>query len=227
MNHLPVSFNSVFFLLCHKSLFNASFGYSQRKMNLIHTVALKFCLACLLVLLTGCMKYKIPTESLPYPNESLDHPLYEIIPRHRCQLAWYDVGHWTSWMIFGNDDDGIFGEPANYHEKQSPGLKKALAWQLRNPLHNFCFYVIGSAQRQNSEFDLLKIGQGKVEGMQYRGSGQNNFPYESSCFYLALHGGKPFVSLRLVYTPKYRSEFYIGWRERGNFGIKLLPIKKC
>lgn len=182
---------------------------------------------------TGCARYIIPSEDFfnqaeitQNQMEASHHSLYQVIPRHRSQIQWYDIGHWTTWVLFGNDDDGIFGEMTNYRPDQSCCLLKALCWQCRNPLHNFCFYVIGSAYRRNSELDLLKIGQGKISSGDYRPVGCTVFPYKSSCFYLALHGGKPFISLRLAYTKNVKSEFYLGWRERGNFGIKFLPIKK-
>src|SRR3989344_5914937 len=30
-------------------------------------------------------------------EEASRHSLYEIIPRHREQIEWYDVPHWTAW----------------------------------------------------------------------------------------------------------------------------------
>ena len=122
----------------------------------------------------SCASYKIPTSdfhavypcgpsdsrtlaSLPNQAEALDHPLYQTIPRHRCQIRWFDLGHWSTWTLFGNDDDGIFGEEptANYRLEERPDYKKAFLWWCRNPLHNFCFYVIGSAERTNSEITFF------------------------------------------------------------------------
>lgn len=192
----------------------------------------------------GCASYKIPTEyflennccesySTKEINENTPpHWLYRIVPRHRSQLQWYDIGHMATWMVFGNDDDGIFGEaqPKPYRPNEKPSLQKSLRWWCRNPLHNFCFYTIGSAHRRNSEIDILQIVDNKISGLHYRADGSKLFIGKNSSLYIALHGGKPFLSLRLRYHRHYRADFYIGWRERGNFGIKFLPfchIRAC
>jgi len=172
-------------------------------------------------------------EDLIYENkeQSVHHWLYGIIPRHRCQLYWYDVGHWTTWMLFGNDDDGIFGEEATakFRMNWPVGPCKALAWSVRNPLHNFCFYVIGTAYCRNSEFTILKLTPCHVCFCRYKEQGYNVFGAKDTSFYLGLHGWKPFVSLRLCYNQRCKSDFYVGWRCRGNFGIKciLLGKRKC
>lgn len=192
-----------------------------------------------LLLLSGCTSYKIKTESfLCFPSDNdpnafekkrqaLEHPLYQIIPRHRCQIKWYDIGHWITWTLFGNDDDGIFGEEstAKYRSHKKPSLSKALAWAARNPLHNFCFYVIGSAYRENSEITLISIAPPRARALTYRRQGHIVFAGKRTSFFLGLHGGKPFISLRLAYTQTIQSDFYIGWRCRGNFGIKCIFLK--
>jgi hypothetical protein len=99
-------------------------------------------------------------------------------------------------------------------------------WWCRNPLHNFCYYVIGSADRCNSEFDILQIVDNKISGLHYRREGHKVFAGEGTSFYIALHGGKPFFSLRLCYLRRYKADFYIGWRERGNFGLKFAPFSR-
>lgn len=193
-------------------------------------------------LLCGCASYKIPTQAfqqmpmdvmytetdIENKKEALSHWLYHVIPRHRCQIRWYDIPHWTTWMLFGNDDDGIFGEEptARYCPSQKIGFSKATAWNLRNPLHNFCFYVIGSADRSNSEFTLLKITPDEYCLFKYYPEAKKVFASEKTSFYMALHGGKPFVSLRIVYNATRKGDFYFGWRERGNFGIKFVPFGK-
>jgi hypothetical protein len=180
---------------------------------------------------SGCSTYKYPTGSFyekasPMESSAANHGLYQITPRHRSQLYWYDLCHRTTWMLFGNDDDGIFGEgpSANYRPNQPPCFAKAVAWWFRNPLHNFCFYVIGSAHRENTQIDIFQIVDNKISGLHYRPEGTHLFEDGKSSFHVALHGGKPFISLRLCYHPNYRADFYIGWRERGNFGIKILPF---
>jgi hypothetical protein len=195
----------------------------------------------LISLCTGCVPYKIPTETfIPPPvaqpvdpkiltnyRQAAAHPLYQLVPRHRSQIHWYDIGHWISWTLFGNDDDGVFGEnsPEPYLPEKKIGLKKALRWTCRNPFHNFCFYVIGSAHRINSEFTLLKIDQREILCCTYKPKGETNFG-QGNAFYLGFHGWKPFISLQILYSPKHLGQFYMGWRERGNFGIKFLPFVK-
>ncbi len=158
-------------------------------------------------------------------DEALSHPLYDIIPRHRSQIRWFDAGHWLMWALFGNDDDGIFGERSNYRSQEMLTYKKAIRWNLRNPLHNFCFYVIGQAQFRNSEVTLLKISDYTISLLDYKKVGTIDFASSGSSFFLGLHGWKPFISLRLVYKTK-QSDFYIGWRSRGNFGIKTNALTR-
>lgn len=177
------------------------------------------------LLINSCAPYKIPTENLPEAGKigktisrkiELKHPLYRIIPRHRCQIEWFDLPHWITWALFGNDDDGIFGEEVKRGKKRG-----ALRWFLRNPLHNFTFYAIGSAERHNSEIDLLRLTPTHLSLLKYRYPGKSTFAAKNeSGIYLALHGGKPFVSLRIIHSKTRKSDLYFGWRHRGNFGIK-------
>jgi len=177
----------------------------------------------LFFLLTGCAAYRVPTCHF---EGSEHHPLYCVIPRHRSQIKWYDAGHWITWGLFGNDDDGIFGECTSYRCEQPNDGKKALAWGVRNPLHNFTFYVIGTANQRNSGVTLLQVTPCHVASGCYTPQATTVFPSQSSCFYLALHGWKPFLSWRLVYHPCYQFDFYLGWRCRGNFGLKFQPAAK-
>lgn len=147
------------------------------------------------------------------------HFLYTIIPRHRSCIAWYDVGRWTLWALFGNDDDGIFGERAGFHPELRPGACKAALWTLRNPLHNICFYVIGSAGSANSAWKLLEVTSDGMKVLDYQPQADMVFAGKHS-FLLALHGGKPFCSFCWEWSPHHQSKFYFGWRCRGNFGIK-------
>jgi hypothetical protein len=178
-------------------------------------------------LFSGCASYRVPTEELAKNDlecRTSKNFLYKVVPRHPCQICPLDIFHTTTWVLFGNNDDGLFGEGANFCPQQPPTFSKALRWWCRNPVHNFCFYVIGSADRVNSEFDILQIVDNKISGLHYRSVGYKTFASEGTSLYIALHGGKPFISLRLRYHPRYRADFYIGWRERGNFGIKFAPI---
>lgn len=169
----------------------------------------------------------IPGQLSEKEATACNHMLYKIIPRHRAQIKWYDIGHWTTWALFGNDDDGIFGEgkKANYKPQEPISAKLALYWTCRNPLHNFCFYVIGQAYMKNSELALVSIANGSYSFFTYKPEGKTVFEEGSSSLFFGFHGWKPFIAFKMQYTPKYHTEFYLGWRERGNFGLKLIPLK--
>lgn len=174
-----------------------------------------------LFILNGCAPYKVPTESF----KAVPHPLYKTIPRHRSQIQWYDGLHWTTWALFGNDDGGLFGEnhPHPYKPKQEANGFKALQWGFRNPLHNFCHYVIGTAYCQNSEFLLFELSHERIAFLTYKPNATRIYASKGTGFYAALHGWKPFISLRVRYSESKKGEIYFGWRNRGNFGIKFVP----
>jgi len=197
----------------------------------------------LFFLLSGCAQYKYgnerflcqpepktcsPKDAMRYQNErrASRHWLYCVVPRHRCQIRWYDVGHWMTWALFGNDDEGIFGESANspYLGHCKNNSKKAARWWIRNPLHNFTHYAIGSAHCVNSELTILNANCHGVCCCHYTPVATRNYGSRCTSFYLALHGGKPLISLRLNYPWQKKTEIYIGWRKEGNFGIKFLPM---
>ncbi len=188
----------------------------------------------ILLFSSGCARYKQPTDSFltptadPNKQAALSHWLYDVVPRHRSQIYWYDAGHWTTWMLFGNDDDGIFGEDSEnpYKINEPISFKKGAYWACRNPLHNFCFYTIGSAYRTNSELAIFRVGDGSLGFCEYSPVAHRVFGGKGSSFLLALHGWKPFISLRISYCTHRSSQFYFGWRERGNFGMKFTPLKK-
>lgn len=199
-----------------------------------------FCLAA--ALNTSCCPYKIPTDyfkQFPPRNDrgcseeaienkriALDHPIYSIVPRHRCQIRWYDLGHWCAWILLGNEEDGVFGEEVGYQLGRPVSMGKYCSFGCRNPLHNFTSYVIGSKDRAHSAFIILQLAHGKVKFLCYEPIAKTVFPCHSTCFYVALHGWKPFVSFRCQYSRSYRSDFYAGWRCNGGFGLKVRPISK-
>ena len=208
-----------------------------------------FLMMITLYFLMGCTPYKKSTLALSKDllldingrtctlanEQGLQHPLYAIIPRHRSQIQWYAVGHWTTWAFFGNDDDGIFGETSkNEKLKAKPiGYQRAFAWWLRNPLHNFCYYVIGTAYRTNSQLVLIRVVNGRefIIGKYWSCPMMSPHAKRGSSFYLGLHGWKPFISFYQTYQIRgskvpYKSDFYVGWRRHGSFGLKCIIFSK-
>jgi|GEM_PF-1694680 len=191
----------------------------------------KFILFFLLFFVTGCAPYKKRYDeciSRPLSKielEASSHPVYSFVPRHRDQVAWYDLGHLTTWAIFGNDDGGLFNEAKAKRAKRPVVIswQEALRCFCRNPFHNFSFYVIGQKGTPQSEFTLFAIRDGKMELWKTRKKGSTFPNRDRSSFFLGFHGYKPFISCRVLYGESSRSDFYIGWREKGNFGLKLIP----
>ena len=108
---------------------------------------------------------------------------------------------------FGNIDDPV--PPAWYR----PNAKhRVFLWHLRNPFHNFDHYVIGIADKK-----FARTSRQSEDGSPPRG----HWDFAVARRKLAV---LPFVSYH-----RSRFNFYFGWRERGNFGIKLnlsKPSKK-
>ena len=107
---------------------------------------------------------------------------------------------WNPVWWFGNADDP---EPPDWYRPGSPNRR--FLWYLRNPFHNFTFYVIGIADRhfpRSGRFpdDVMSPGGGW------------NFAVSRCGGWLPL----PFVSFNGKWV-----QSYFGWRPRGNFGAKF------
>ncbi len=128
-----------------------------------------------------------------HQKEAADHWLYQWIPRHRTQMVWYDA-RWLGWALFGNDDDEYLLKDRSHLFKPNypDGLKKAGAWMLRNPLHNFCYYVIGSAGCINNESTIFKLNEKGISYFTYERIATTVFAGKGTSIFLGLHGGKPF-----------------------------------
>ncbi len=158
-------------------------------------------------------------------QKASDHWLYRIIPRHYRQLTWYHIGPFCLWILFGNDDDGIFGEGprALWRMNEPPSCKKAFLWSTRNPLHNYTFYILGCAFENNSsdEFMVVDIRPGTALFFSYEPYGTTVFSDKKNCLFIAFHSLRPFISFRYTFESKKKIECFCGWRERGNFGLKM------
>lgn len=186
-------------------------------------------LQVLLLFLCSCLPYRCSVEEFTADHcqgkEHLyHHPLYTAIPPHRSVIYWYDLPHWISWALLGNDDDGIFGEgeKAQFRPEDSP-WKRFILWTCRNPFHNTCFYALGSGHKTNSQFVFFSFSPDQWQLFCYHPESSSPFVSEKSSVLFALHGGKPFFSLRYRWCPHRQCESYLGWRERGNLGAKLRP----
>ncbi len=102
------------------------------------------------------------------------------------------------WWV-GNADDPA--PPKSYR----PGKRtRKFTWYLRNPFHNFTFYVIGIEDKV-----FLRVGR-YADRVANPNGGWN----WAVCRYQWLR--LPFVDYH-----RGRFEFYFGWRNGGNFGMKL------
>lgn len=110
------------------------------------------------------------------------------------------------WALFGNDDDGPTGPPS--FMPAAPPWWRRVCWWIRNPAHNFTFYVIGIAGR-----DFFSTGDYPFDVFNPRG-GWNRCE--------RVYFGKRYPFISYIGWCK----FYFGWRERGNFGMKLTNNNK-
>lgn len=102
------------------------------------------------------------------------------------------------WSL-GNADDPV---PPDWYRPDDP--KRRVLWQLRNPLHNFTFYVVGVS-------DKATVRTGKYANHVFAPGGGWNWAVTRRHVLLL-----PFVSYE-----GSRCRFYFGWRESGNLGAKL------
>ena len=124
--------------------------------------------------------------------------------------TWWKFGR-LAWRIFGNADD-----PGPCHWFW-PGKKKWLrrAWWIfvRNPMHNFFWYVIGFTHK-----DRIVWGRNPqvvfLEGFNWHWGG----PIDS---WIRV----PFISFQYTFEKRV-FQMYIGWRYAGNFGLACRVMKR-
>ena len=142
-------------------------------------------------------------EALTQKLDDTRHGVRQTATTH-ITIDWYDKFNPGWW--FGNIDDPK--PPEWYRAQECPFVRKFM-WGCRNPLHNFHFYVLGLADK-----DIVLIG--KYPELIGKPGGGWNFTVVAY-----KHLRLPFVS----YT-RGRFNFYFGWRNHGNFGIKLNREKR-
>jgi hypothetical protein len=81
---------------------------------------------------------------------------------------------------------------------------RRLKWSFRNPLHNFDFYVIGVADKK-----CARSGRFPNQNSDPRGG----WDFEATRY--------KFIWLPFIAYHRPKFDFYFGWRNRGNFGIKI------
>ena len=106
---------------------------------------------------------------------------------------------WDPKFWFRNLDDPL--PPPDYRPNDKHRVRK---WYYRNSLHNFDFYIIGLA-------DKTFRRSGRFPGDVFN-------PRAGWNWAVCKH---KWVRLPFVSYHRRHFQFYFGWRERGNFGIKL------
>jgi hypothetical protein len=84
------------------------------------------------------------------------------------------------------------------------GRHRKLKWSFRNPMHNFNFYVIGVADEK-----FTRSGRFPKQNSDPRGG----WDFEAARY--------KFIWLPFVAYHRPKFDFYFGWRNHGNFGIKI------
>ncbi|HLP76662.1 MAG TPA: hypothetical protein VK327_07035 [Candidatus Paceibacterota bacterium] len=100
---------------------------------------------------------------------------------------------------FGNADEPVpprWFRPDDKH--------RIFKWRMRNPFHNFTFYVIGIADKPHLR-----------SGRYPNHVGNPNYGWNFAV------AKRKWVRLPFVSYKRGRFEFYLGWRTRGNFGGKI------
>lgn len=106
-------------------------------------------------------------------------------------------GNFKFWLA--NDDDPL--PPADYLIEDPGRVEK---WYWRNPFHNLTFYVIGVADKPFERTGLCPSANFNPAG------GWN--------WCVTRYGG---LELPFISYEQGKIHAYFGWRDRGNFGIKL------
>jgi hypothetical protein len=145
---------------------------------------------------TNCVARPSP-PTLRVSLEGKWHSLRIEPPPDSPKIHWYNKLNPVWW--FKNADEPVPPSWYKPHDKC-----RVLKYHLRNSFHNFNWYVIGIA-------DKRFVRYGRYPDLISNPHGGWNFAVSRYRFVCL-----PFVSYRRGWF-----EFYFGWRDRGNFGIKL------
>jgi hypothetical protein len=185
-------------------------------------------LSGIVFLASSCASYKFPTERYYEPSKIkfAQHPIYEIVPRKFEQIKAYDLMHLSTWLLFGNEWDGVFGEAYPEPFFAEPSYSNAFKWSiLRNPLTNVKNYIIGTSYFENhNNFSIISIDRKRGWRVMKRENDPTVFGTGPNTFQLQLNDIFPYVSFKVRLTDTRKFDFGIGWKHRGNFGLKLRPF---
>lgn len=117
---------------------------------------------------------------------------------HMPVIHWYDKCNPVWWL--GNVEEPV---PPSWYEPDNP--HRNTKWYFRNPFTNLSNFVIGVADKDTMRYGRYPTLVGNPHG------GWNVAVTRRRVVLL------PFVDYK-----NRHMEFYFGWRERGNFGIKLI-----
>jgi hypothetical protein len=182
-------------------------------------------LAFAAALCSSCASYRVPTAAYgpktddPYfdvRKKAVDSPIYNYVPRKSEQLRPLDI-RWITWALAGNQDDGIFGEYAGKKPYSTNiNFRAYVSWSiLRNPLHNFDFYVIGSAAwKRHYDYSLFSVG-GKQPARAFTNAARREAG-DRPFFDLGFNDFKPYLKL-----DPWVADLFFGWRWNGSFEIKI------
>lgn len=175
-----------------------------------------------------------------YPGREIakDHFLYRIIPHERASCRWWQV---PLWNVFGNFEDGLFGEGAMRWwpevAKERATLWIAVKWWCRNPFANL-FGVTMRWERFWVEGYYLRIS-GSVTLRRFQCRQDMDFWPSPGHTMLRIHSKPPLIMWRhikpptpikpwvpklfylfiLIWRGEISHEGYIGWKQGGKFGL--------
>jgi hypothetical protein len=130
----------------------------------------------------------------------------QVIPEeYRCRSWWCRVySHWLN--PFGNWQEPLPYPQARAIEAEKSWMPPMLYWTIRNPFHNFMNHWIGIVPIGPQYSWILP----EEAGWTRHGRG-NRFRYWT----------RPWSIPRPYYRVDGKFTFYIGWTDRGNFGMSF------
>jgi hypothetical protein len=157
-------------------------------------------LICVLLAASGVAS--VADSDLRSPTTNQTSAVFHHIPEQLHRFSTWKKLNPIWW--FKNADDPM--PPPSYREGK---CCRRFTWYVRNPFHNFDHYVIGIADKP-----FTRVG--RFPDQVANPNGGWNW---AVCRYRNLR--LPFVDYH-----RGRFEFYFGWRNGGNFGVKLNLIQK-